>query len=281
MTALTPRQPHGVGQTGAGGFSWLSNTLGTASKCYTLYDSGDIEPGTTLSKANGLGDIEGLTTPAPIEIGDYVWVDTDQDGVQDPGETPIQGVTVGLYKNGNLIATDVTDANGKYLFTSLENPVYSGAEIAQVIETNDNTQDNRARQFSNGNMEVGSFDINDEFREWGAIRFVADIPQGATITSAYVQFQSDDSGLPESDPSEVRFYAEDVDDSPLFVDVSNNLSSRTRTSAFVDWTVPAFTVPAVATANERSPSLVSIVQEVIDRAGWSSGNHLSFLIERD
>ncbi|MCB9053529.1 MAG: hypothetical protein H6556_29170 [Lewinellaceae bacterium] len=280
MTALTPRQPHGVGQTGAGGFSWLSNTLGTASKCYTLYDSGDIEPGTTLSKANGLGDIEGLTTPAPIEIGDYVWVDTDQDGVQDPGETPIQGVTVGLYKNGNLIATDVTDANGKYLFTSLENPVYSGAEIAQVIETNDNTQDNRARQFSNGNMEVGSFDINDEFREWGAIRFVADIPQGATITSAYVQFQSDDSGLPESDPSEVRFYAEDVDDSPLFVDVSNNLSSRTRTSAFVDWTVPAFTVPAVATANERSPSLVSIVQEVIDRAGWSSGNHLSFLIER-
>ena len=50
-------------------------------------------------------------------IGDYVWNDTDRDGIQDAGEPGISDVTVDLYDcAGNQIDTTTTDANGFYSF---------------------------------------------------------------------------------------------------------------------------------------------------------------------
>jgi uncharacterized repeat protein (TIGR01451 family) len=67
-------------------------------------------------------------TPGGV-IGDYVWQDTDADGLQDEGEPPIAGVVVNLYVDVNgdgywdagdaYYATDTTGANGLYEFTSL------------------------------------------------------------------------------------------------------------------------------------------------------------------
>ncbi|HHL52374.1 MAG TPA: hypothetical protein ENJ39_03280, partial [Flammeovirgaceae bacterium] len=71
-----------------------------------------------FGKGAGMGDIELLTAPAPIEIGNLVWEDTDADGVQDPDESGIAGVTVELVKAGTVIATATTDANGNYIFSS-------------------------------------------------------------------------------------------------------------------------------------------------------------------
>ena len=51
-------------------------------------------------------------------IGDFVWQDTNQNGIQDVGEPGIPGVTVNLFK-GNQIASTLTDGNGNYLFTGL------------------------------------------------------------------------------------------------------------------------------------------------------------------
>jgi len=53
-------------------------------------------------------------------IGDTIWEDTNGDGIQDPGETGIAGVTVTLYDDmGNVVATAITDANGNYDFLNL------------------------------------------------------------------------------------------------------------------------------------------------------------------
>ena len=60
----------------------------------------------------------GVTVPS--SIGDYVWNDTDKDGVQDEGEKPVAGVKVELInKSGTVIATTTTDANGWYSFGDL------------------------------------------------------------------------------------------------------------------------------------------------------------------
>jgi hypothetical protein len=57
---------------------------------------------------------------AAIEIGDRVWLDLDGNGLQDPGEPPLRGVTVNLYnaRGGAALATAITDADGAYLFSS-------------------------------------------------------------------------------------------------------------------------------------------------------------------
>ena len=53
-------------------------------------------------------------------IGNVVWFDKNRDGIQDAGEPPITGVKVNLYdKNGTLISSILTDANGYYEFDSL------------------------------------------------------------------------------------------------------------------------------------------------------------------
>ncbi|MCU7497415.1 MAG: hypothetical protein HF314_17825, partial [Ignavibacteria bacterium] len=54
-------------------------------------------------------------------IGDFVWKDSDQDGIQDANEPGIPNVMVELYKwEGNTpLMNDITDSKGKYLFENL------------------------------------------------------------------------------------------------------------------------------------------------------------------
>ncbi len=52
-------------------------------------------------------------------IGDYVFVDTNRNGVQDGTDTPMASVTVTLYQNGNAVATTVTGVNGLYTFVDV------------------------------------------------------------------------------------------------------------------------------------------------------------------
>ncbi len=99
-----------------GGVQRFKHSDGTTTGAYDIYLRNEAN---NFAKINGIGDIEVLADSAPIEIGNRVWRDTDGDGVQDPGEAPIAGVTVHLYDDsGNLIATAVTDANGEYYFVS-------------------------------------------------------------------------------------------------------------------------------------------------------------------
>lgn len=65
----------------------------------------------------------GLSCPT-YELGDLVWYDTNQDGIQDAGEPGIEGIEVELYDDatcsGTLVFSDTTDASGNYLFTDLD-----------------------------------------------------------------------------------------------------------------------------------------------------------------
>ncbi len=76
-------------------------------------------PGTLLRKGAGMGDIEFVCDAAPIEIGNRVWRDDDRNGVQDPNEVPLAGVTVQLFSPaGALLGTAITDVDGGYYFSS-------------------------------------------------------------------------------------------------------------------------------------------------------------------
>lgn len=57
------------------------------------------------------------------KLGDRVWRDFDSNGVQDPGEPGVEGITVNLYdyNSGSPIFVDsrITNGSGNYLFTGL------------------------------------------------------------------------------------------------------------------------------------------------------------------
>lgn len=71
----------------------------------------------TFGKSVGLGDVEFLCDPAPVEIGNRVFKDVDSDGIQDPNEAGISGVTVRLYDQNDVLISSKTTANqGEYYF---------------------------------------------------------------------------------------------------------------------------------------------------------------------
>lgn len=111
--SINPAYAFGESTANAGGITWLDNNTGAANKAYYLY-MGD---GNNNSKGNGLGDLEALCLPAPIEVGNRVWLDSDADGIQDADETGIANVNVNLIC-GTDSATTSTDANGNFVFSN-------------------------------------------------------------------------------------------------------------------------------------------------------------------
>ncbi len=62
--------------------------------------------------------------PVQAEIGDRVWADLDQDGLQDAGEPGVDGVTVELYDDSNNLLASRTTSVGSYLFSNLDEGDY-------------------------------------------------------------------------------------------------------------------------------------------------------------
>ena len=81
-------------------------------------------------------------------IGDYVWEDTNKDGIQNEEDKPLANVTVTLTKPDGSTETAVTDADGHYAFTNLPNGTYTvtfttpeGYEPTSVQAGNDGAVD--------------------------------------------------------------------------------------------------------------------------------------------
>lgn len=99
-------------------FNALSSTTGSGPTVDTATVSGaEDEHGDTVPEVSDTADVAILT---PASIGDFVWEDTNGNGIQDAGEPGIAGVTVHLYTGGGtLVATTTTNASGEYLFDHL------------------------------------------------------------------------------------------------------------------------------------------------------------------
>ena len=103
------------------------------------------------------------------------------------------------------------------------------------------------------------------------------IPQGSTITAAYIDFNSNNET--HADTSTVNIYAEDSDHSAAFTtgassDVSNRITNKTINSP-VSWAVPTWDPNTTYT----TPDLKDMVQDVVNRTGWCGGNAMTFLLE--
>ncbi|HDA2402388.1 TPA: carboxypeptidase regulatory-like domain-containing protein, partial [Staphylococcus aureus] len=87
-------------------------------------DSNGLSSVITVNGKDNLSADLGIYKPN-YNLGDYVWEDTNKNGIQDQDEKGISGVTVTLKdENGNVLKTVTTDADGKYKFTDLDNGNY-------------------------------------------------------------------------------------------------------------------------------------------------------------
>ena len=86
----------------------------------------DLGPGThtvTITDNNGCQCVSSVTINGVAAIGDFVWADTNNNGIQDPGESGISNVVVMLLDgNGNMVSQTTTDQNGHCLLYTSPSP---------------------------------------------------------------------------------------------------------------------------------------------------------------
>lgn len=101
------------------GVRWVSALNGKQTNALnmTAVSNSLSQPG--FGKSAGMGDLEAICDMAPLQIGNRVWYDDDRDGIQDPEEDPVIGVTVRLYDlSDTVVGTAITNAEGEYYFSS-------------------------------------------------------------------------------------------------------------------------------------------------------------------
>ncbi|HEX6257182.1 MAG TPA: hypothetical protein VFZ70_15345, partial [Euzebyales bacterium] len=101
------------------------------------------------------------------------------------------------------------------------------------------------------------------------------VPNGATILSASVQFQVDET---TSVATSLTIRGQDTDSASEFSTAANSISSRPTTAASASWSPPAWTTVGAAGADQRTPDMSAVIQEVVDRPGWTSGNPLAVIV---
>jgi large repetitive protein len=138
-----PTQPTGTsnGITTAGGIIASGGSTGTAGTASNPTTTTSQILGIVLNGDGAGGEISGSTgnnfaEVIPSSISGRVFLDQNNNGVQNGPDTGINGVTVQLLNSSNVVvATQVTNSLGDYSFTGLQPGTYTVVEPTQPANT--------------------------------------------------------------------------------------------------------------------------------------------------
>ncbi len=165
----------------------------------------------------------------------------------------------GMSDTDQLVVTAV-DSSGP---VTIEVPVATGADDGEEKVTGRVT-------LTNGDLDL-VLDTIDPMVV--GLRFTGiDIPAGATITSAYIQFRADET---QGDPVSLLIEGHAVADAPALAAVKFNITSRPGTIAVV-WDPPGWMFGLFGAA-QQTPDLTPIISE-LQGLGWTPGKAMVFII---
>ena len=147
-----------------------------------------------------------------------------------------------------------------------------------IIDANDDAKQFESSQGWMNTDGVVIYMTQSPTSEFVGLRFQEiNIPQGATINNAYIQFNNASSNE-SMGICDLTIHGEDVGNATAYTFSANDIFDRAPTSESVDWTPPDWGVQDLAGLHQRTPSLQGVVQEIVDRSDWSDGNAMSFVI---
>ncbi len=107
---------------------------------------------------------------------------------------------------------------------------------------------------------------------WLGLRFTAvTIPPGSIVSAATLQIYAPNT---KYDSVNADIYGQAADNPAAFTAATNGISSRPRTTSKATWTGDL-----AGPGWRAAPDLAAVVQEIIDRPGWASGNALALICD--
>jgi large repetitive protein len=186
--------------------------------------------------------------------------DSDADGVED-------STVIGTDENGNGI-DDAFDTNCSSITTISEISSDYGEEVV-----------------SDGSMDIGSSDLeltydNPDEQLVGVKFSNLSIPNGANVLSAYIQFETDETG--DVGTVIVDIHGELIADASNFTGTAFDISGRTPTTANQQWTITnEWETLGEISADQQTPDLSLIIEEIIGQGSWVSGGDMVFIFSRN
>ncbi len=197
-------------------------------------------------------------TPTAAAGWEFLYWRGDLGGLADPA-------TVAMSRSKSVVATFVPEGSVVR--------VPAGGSIAAGSDDAEEKAASGSVRLSSGDLEL----VDDgTIRQIVGLRFAGvDVPQGATVLSATVQFTADEA---KSGAATLIIRGEGANDAASFTSADGDVSDRPTTGASVAWSPPDWPSRGDAGPAQRTPDLASIVQEIVARPGWARGNALALLI---
>lgn len=183
----------------------------------------------------------------------------------------LKTTTQDITGKANLLPPAVTvtkDIEGRSSISS------TGGSTSSTFYVNSSSDD--AAEDSSGAMNLSAtasvFNYNNHF----GIRFNnVTIAQGATVNNAYFRFPQLQT-YTGTGAINGNIYGQAIDNAPSFGVSTNDITSRSRTTATV--ANPAATTAWTVDNSNQGINITSIIQEIVNRSGWASGNSIVILL---
>ena len=172
------------------------------------------------------------------------------------------------------VATDNLNSTAS---STIQIEVGDGSVCVSIQDGNSDVEEK-----TNGDMSMGSSDLElaeDEphFQSIG-LRFTGlNIPQGAVINSAYIQFTCDKNE--NINPCILDIYAEDSNSASAFSSNDYDVSSRPKTSTKVTWSPPNWINNGDAGPAQKTGDISAVIQEVVNRPGFVDNSPIVIIID--
>ncbi len=190
--------------------------------------------------------------------------------------------------NGDFVSFIIPDTLNSYFtlgatqvinLTTLNRAVAAGSDDAEEYVSGGTSG-------TPGDMDLTSSDLeimlDGAKKQMIGVRFAnISIPPGATIQSAYIQFAT--KGDKNAVLGDAYIKAQDADNAATFATTPFSVSSRPKGTDSVLWVGSTsatwgLTGGGTAGPDQKTPDIKSLIQSIINRPGWSSGNALAIFL---
>ena len=142
------------------------------------------------------------------------------------------------------------------------------------------SSDDVEERISNGTLYLDGSDIELGFdgarTQLVGLRFPdLAIPPGVNVRAAWIQFMADEAG---ASAASLTIQGEASANPATFTAAVRDASNRPRTATAVAWTPASWDAVGAAGGAQRSADLSVLVQELVNRPGWATGNAMVFFV---
>jgi hypothetical protein len=282
--------------------SFVYEICDTGGACDTAAVNITVTPVPDSPTAN---DDTPITNENTVVTIDVTANDTDPDGNLDPASANTTCASGSAGCDDPVNGTLFNNGNGTFDYTP--NPNYSGPdsfvyeicdrgglcdtaavsitvniEAPTTLEVQIAASSDDAEEKPSGSMSLSSSDLDLTLSSSSlmtvGMRFInVAIPEGATISNAYIQFQADEA---QSGLTSLTIEGEVRDDAnpPTFSAINGDISLRARTAVSVSWSPDPWLAAGDAGVAQQTPNIATIIQEIVNNLNWMSGNSIVIII---